>query len=178
MGTLSINKRYVLLSPKNAEVTIARIDMENFLCGKNKRDNKRYDYYLIRLRKKDNESYASKISQQKILLPIIPVWRSKQRYFRMNTDKQVIDTLLDNKEVFKDDIKELDQNLILHQMKMIQNLSCYHRQQQRNEKPLMKSNCCRMSQDRVIGVVYIHRTRESSEAIPRCVPFHEHRAKS
>ena len=94
------NKRYGLLSPQNAEVTITRIDMENFLCGKKQQDNKQYDHCLIRFGKKDSKSCASKISQQEILLQIIPEWRSKQCYFRRNTNKQVMYTLLDNKEVF------------------------------------------------------------------------------
>ena len=85
--------------------------MKKLLGGRTKRDNKQYDHHLIRLRKKDSESYASKISQQEIFLPIIPGWRSKQRYFRRNINKQVIDTLSDNNEVFKDAIEELDQKL-------------------------------------------------------------------
>ena len=75
-----LNKRYGLSAPHNAEFTTARIDMKNLLCGKTQRNDKRYDYHLIRLGRNDSNTYARKISQQEIFLPTIPGWRSKQRY--------------------------------------------------------------------------------------------------
>lgn len=105
------NKRYGLCSPENTEVTIARFNMENLLGDKTKQNNKRYDHYIIRLGKKDSETYASKISLQEIFLPTIPGWRSKQRYFKRNINEHVMNTLLDNDDVFNDAIKELDQQI-------------------------------------------------------------------
>jgi hypothetical protein len=102
-----INKRYGL-SPDNAEFAPIRIDMENFLLGKQQRDNNRHDYYAIRLGSKLSPTYAHKLSLQRDLVPTIPGWRSKQRYFRRNTNKEIIDTLLDNEEVYLDAIEELD----------------------------------------------------------------------
>ena len=57
-------------------------------------------------------SHASKISLQQIFLPTILGWISKQRYLRRTTNKQILDTLLQNEAVYLDDIKELDQKLI------------------------------------------------------------------
>ena len=102
------NKRYGLSPPLNAEVIVTRMDMENFLCGKKQRNNQRYDHYLICLGNKDIISYASRISSQQMLLPLVTGWRSKQRYFRRNTSKQVLETLLDNKEVFEHAMKQFD----------------------------------------------------------------------
>ena len=97
-------------------------------CAKKTKNNQRYACCLICLGNKDSMSYASKISNQQIFLPVITGWRSKQQYSRRDTHDQVIDTLLDKKEVSKDAIKELDQKLILHWMTKIQNRCCYHRQ--------------------------------------------------
>ena len=75
------NGRYGLASPQNAELSVTKMDMENFLCGKKQQDSKRSRHYLIRLGNKDSNTYAPKISQQEVFLPTIPGWRLKQRYF-------------------------------------------------------------------------------------------------
>ena len=79
-------------------------------CGKKHRNNQCYDYYLIRLVDKDSMS-ASKISDQQILLTTITRWIPTQRYFRRNTNEQVLETLLDNKEVFEHALEQFDLEL-------------------------------------------------------------------
>ena len=78
---------------------------------KKQRNNQPYDHYLIRLANKNSISYASKISNQQILLPIITGWRSKQRHFWRNTNKQVLETPLDNKEIFEHAMEQFDLEL-------------------------------------------------------------------
>ena len=106
------SKRYGLSSPHNAELTLTKFNSENVLCEKTKHKDKQYKHYLIHLGQKDSVTYAPKISLQQIFQPTIPGWRSKKRYLRRTTNKQVLDTLLQNEEVYLDAIKELDQKLI------------------------------------------------------------------
>ena len=82
--------------------------MENVLLHTSQRDYCWRTHVLLRVGSHNSATYAKKLSDQKVWLPTIPGWSSKQRYFRRHTNDEVVQTLLNHDEVHRDSIKELD----------------------------------------------------------------------
>ena len=82
------------------------------LSGKKQADDQRYKYYVLRLGSRESESYTRTISRQKVWLPKIPGWSTKQRYFRLKVDDAVLSTQLKNDHLHEQLLEELDKNCL------------------------------------------------------------------
>ena len=113
-----MNIRYGL-SIQNAKYILTKFDMENELGGKLQRRDGRDNFHLIRLERKNSDTYEKNISDQIdpqstqyiTTPPAVPGWRSVPHYFRGNTNNEVVNCLLKYEKLHHDAVKELDKQL-------------------------------------------------------------------